>query len=125
MSNPVGELPMLLSRASEVPRDEEKTASQYLVQDTSITKAKETINTTLKRTQARAKQLRIIEWESIPRFEQSWRDKNKALLVTIFGRKDTELEFDDYNYIDFIANQLRNDKNLPAGWVDDIFARGG
>lgn len=124
MSNPVGELPMLLSRATEVPRNEEQTTSQYIVQDASIAKAEENITTTVKRTQARGKQLPIIEWECIPRFEQVWRNKNQRLLVTIFGRKDTKLEIDDYNYIEWIAQQLRNDKNVPADWVRKLLEGG-
>ena len=79
------------------------------------------MSATLQRSRARGENLQIVEWDELPSFERAWRDKNKVLLVTIYGRKDVVLHKSDVDFIDCISNELLDDGNVPAGWVRRIF----
>ena len=79
------------------------------------------MSATLERSRARGENLQIVEWDGLPSFERAWRDKNKVLLVTIYGRKDVVLDKSDVDFIDCISSELHDDGNVPAGWVRRIF----
>jgi hypothetical protein len=124
MDNPVGELPMLVSRAVASPQDPSlrHTASQSPPDDTYRAITRFNMSSTLGRSRARGETLQVVEWEQLPSFERAWRDKNQVLLVTIYGRKDIVLEKSDIDFVDCISNELHNDGNVPADWVRRIFA---
>ena len=123
MDNPVGELPMLVSRATALPQDfnPSHTASQRSLDDAYRAIARFNMSATLERSRARGESLQIVKWDDLPSFERAWRDKNQVLLVTIYGRKDVVLEKSDVDFIDCISTELRDDGNIPADWVRRIF----
>jgi hypothetical protein len=124
MDNPVGELPMLVSRAAASPQDPDSrhTASQSPLDDTYRAITRFNMSSTLGRSRARGETLQIVDWEQLPSFERAWRDKNQVLLVTIYGRKDVVLEKSDIDFVDCISNEVHNDGNVPTDWVRRIFA---
>lgn len=128
MDNPVGELPMLISRATSSPQTLHSTPSQQPVVSTSVGDAYRAITkfhmvATLQRTRNRGKQLQIIEWDKLSSFEQAWRVVNDLLLVTIYGRNDVFLSETDVAYVDCIARDLRgaSGQDVPADWIRRIF----
>lgn len=123
MDNPVGELPMLVSRVAALPQDanSSRAGSQRSLDDTYRAINRFNMSATLQRSRARGENLQIVEWDELPSFERAWRDKNKVLLVTIYGRKDVVLHKSDVDFIDCISNELLDDGNVPAGWVRRIF----
>ncbi|OSS52406.1 hypothetical protein B5807_02131 [Epicoccum nigrum] len=123
MDNPVGELPMLVSRATALPREFNPTytASQRSLDDTYRAIARFNMSSILGHSRARGETLEIVEWDELSSFERAWRDKNKVLLVTIYGRKNVVLDKSDIEFIDCISNELHDDGNVPADWVRRIF----
>jgi hypothetical protein len=133
MANPVGNLPMLVSRttlssastalssarcpsaarltlsdASAAPVNALFEASRSARASRSVTR------NILAQTRARGEMLPVIEWHSISPFERSWREQNEELLVAIYGRQDTWLSSADVAYVDCIEKEIRSN---PGHWV--------
>lgn len=128
MVNPVGELPILVSRAATSPPVLHPALSQHFVGTTSLEETyraitKVNMTAILQRTRARGEQLRIVDWEQLNSFEQAWRKVNGVLLVTIYGRQDVVLDASDIAYIDCVAAELRNASNDadPMVWIRRMF----
>lgn len=128
MENPVGELPMLVSRATSPPQALHAAHSQRQVASASLEETYRAITKVhmtelLQRTRARGEQLQIIEWDKLSSFERAWREMNELLLVTIYGRKDVALSDNDVEYIDCITSELRSnsDESSIDDWVRRIF----
>lgn len=128
MDNPVGELPMLVSRATSSPQAPYTTPSYPLLapaslEDTYRAITKVNMVALLQRTRDRGKQLQVIEWNKLSSFERAWREMNEVLLVTIYGRKDVVLGETDVAYVDCIAREVRgaSGEDVPTDWVRRIF----
>lgn len=128
MENPVGELPILVSRAVASPPALDPSSSRHPVRTSSLEntyRAITKVNMTgvLQRTRARGEQLGVIDWEKLNTFERAWRDMNEVLLVTIYGRKDVVLSRSDVAYVDCVAQELYTEANEvdPMAWVRRIF----
>lgn len=128
MNNPVGELPMLVSRAASSPQSLRTTPSQHPVasaslEDTYRAIVKYSMAGVLQRTRVRGEGLRAVDWDKLTSFERAWREMNKLLLETIYGRNDVILDETDVTYIDCIARELRNESsNLETtDWVRRMF----
>ncbi|KAF2623006.1 hypothetical protein BU25DRAFT_425260 [Macroventuria anomochaeta] len=131
MGNPVGELPMLVSRATSSPQALHTTPSQHPAAAASLEGTYRAITkvnmiAVLQRTRARGEQLQVIEWDKLTSFERAWREMNEVLLVTIYGKKDILLDDTDVAYIDCVARELRNDSTdfVFMDWVRRIFENG-
>jgi hypothetical protein len=122
MRNPVGNLPMLVSRATlsstSTARitlsDSSATPVNELLDATRSAPSRATIRAILAQTRARGEALPVIEWNSISPFERSWREQNEELLVAIYGRQDTWLGSADVTYVDCIEREIRAH---PGHWV--------
>lgn len=128
MNNPVGELPMLVSRAASSPQSLRTTSSQHRVafaslEDTYRAIIKVNMVAVLQRTRLRGEGLQAVDWDKLTSFERAWRELNELLLVTIYGRNDVILDETDVAYIDCIARELRNDSNgvESTDWVRHMF----
>ncbi|KAH6643166.1 hypothetical protein C7974DRAFT_386943 [Boeremia exigua] len=131
MSNPVGELPMLVSRANLPLPTSHQTASRNAMGTSSLDDTYRAITrvnmiAVLQRTRSRGERLQIIGWEELTSFERAWRDMNEVLLVAIYGRKDVVLDDSDVAYIDCIAGELDHQSNQPGSdeWVRQLFEDG-
>ncbi|KZM20218.1 uncharacterized protein EKO05_0003645 [Ascochyta rabiei] len=125
MENPVGELPMLVSRAMSQLHT---TASQLsvapaLLDDTYRAIIKVNMDALLQRTRARGEQLQVVEWDKLSSFERAWREMNNLVLVTVYGRNDIVLSNRDVKYIDCVSRELRGGANndVPFDWVRRMF----
>jgi hypothetical protein len=115
MRNPVGNLPMLVSRATlsstSTARitlsDSSASPVSALLEATRSVPSRATIRSILAQTRARGEALPVIEWNSISPFERSWREQNEELLVAIYGRQDTWLGSADVAYVDCIEREIR------------------
>lgn len=128
MENPVGQLPMIVSRAATssqalLPASSQHPAGSPSLEDTYRAITQVNMTAVLQRTRARGEQLRIVDWGNMSSFEQAWRNVNGVLLVTIFGRQDVLLDESDVCYIDCVARELRNAPNDadPMAWVRRMF----
>lgn len=128
MNNPVGQLPMLVSRAISSPRSLRTTASQHPLASVSLEDTYRAIITVamegvLQRTRVRGEGLRTVDWNMLTSFERAWREMNRFLLETIYGRNDVVLDEVDVTYIDRISQELRNESNSFESnvWVRRIF----
>ncbi|KAF1923697.1 uncharacterized protein M421DRAFT_9484 [Didymella exigua CBS 183.55] len=128
MNNPVGELPMLVSRAVSSPGSLQTTALQHPIasaslEDTYRAIVRVAMTGVLKRTRVRGEGLQAVDWEKLTSFERAWREMNAFLLVTIYGRLNVALDETDINYIDSIAQELRNELNNleSTDWVRRMF----
>ena len=131
MNNPVGELPMLVSRVASSTQALQTTSSQrplssVSLDDTYRAITKVNIIALLQRTRARGEGLQNIEWDKLSSFERAWREMNDILLVTVYGRKDVVLDETDVAYIDCIARELRSGSNedISPNWIRRIFEDG-
>jgi hypothetical protein len=128
MRNPVGNLPMLVSRATlsststalsnSTARitlsDSSAAPVSALLDATRSAPSRATIRAILAQTRARGEALPVVEWNSISPFERSWREQNEELLVAIYGRQDTWLGSADVAYVDCIGREIRGN---PGHWV--------
>jgi hypothetical protein len=133
MANPVGNLPMLVSRAALSSASTAISSARYsstarlTLSDASAAPvhalfeasrsafaSRNTIREILAQTRARGELLPVIEWHSISPFERSWREQNEELLVAIYGRQDTWLSSADVAYVDCIEKEIRAN---PGLWV--------
>lgn len=126
MDNPVGELPMLISRATSSPRGLHTIPSQHRLVSASLDDTYRAITKVnmvalLQRTRARGEQLHIVEWDKLTSFERAWREMNEVLLVTVYGRKDVVLADTDVAYIDCVARELCNVSDVPDDWIRCLF----
>lgn len=128
MHNPVGQLPMLVSRAVSSPRSLRSTASQHQVASASLDDTyraivKVAMDAVLRRTRRQGKALSAVDWDSLTSFERAWREMNAVLLTTIYGRTDAVLSKTDIDYIDHVADVLRNESGNAnsADWIGDMF----
>ena len=128
MENPVGELPMLVSRATSSPQALRMTSSQHPVsaasiEDTYRAIVKVNLSAQLQRTRAKGERLQAVEWDKLTSFERAWREINDVLLVTIYGRADVVLDESDISYVDCVAKELRNASGGdPAdNWIRRLF----
>lgn len=128
MDNPVGELPMLVSRAASSPQSLRTTSSLHPVafaspEDTYRAIIKVNMVAVLQRTRVRGEGLQAVDWDKLTSFERAWREMNELLLVTIYGRNDVILDETDVTYIDCIARELRNDSGdvESSDWVRHMF----
>ncbi|KAJ4991013.1 hypothetical protein SVAN01_03584 [Stagonosporopsis vannaccii] len=131
MGNPVGELPMLVSRATTSSSALQSASSQRLAGVASLEEmyraiTKVNMTAVLQRTRARGEQLQLVNWDDLSSFEQAWRKVNEVLLVTIYGRQDVFLDASDVSYIDCVARELRKAPNDadPMTWVCRMFENG-
>lgn len=129
MDNPVGEIPMLISRATTSSQALHQTASlrpmpSATLEDTYRAITKVHMTSVLKRTRARGEKLQVVDWDKLPNFERGWRNFNEIILVAIYGRKDVKLEPDDVDFIDCICVELRNGEKI-ADWVRRMFEADG
>jgi hypothetical protein len=128
MENPVGQLPMLVSRAVSSPQSLRSTASQHPVASASLEDTYRAIievamDAVLKRTRDRGEGLQVVDWDNMTSFERAWREMNALLLVTIYGRTDVFLEETDITYVDRVAEVLRNEASdfKSMDWVRRMF----
>jgi hypothetical protein len=117
MQNPVGTLPMLVTRAT-LSSDSAAPVSALLESCRSSRGSGAAIKRILEQTRARGDALPVIEWKSISAFERSWRELNEELLVAIYGRQDTWLSAADVAYVDCIGKEFRA---RPGHWVLQCF----
>jgi hypothetical protein len=117
MQNPVGALPMLVSRAT---LSEESAAPVGALVEScrSTSGSRDTIREILEKTRARGEMLPVLEWKSMSAFERSWREIKEELLVAIYGRQDTWLSSADVAYVDCIEKEFRA---RPEHWVLECF----
>jgi hypothetical protein len=73
----------------------------------------------LGQTRARGETLESVDWQTLSPFERAWREVNEDLLISIYGRQDTELTALDVEYVDLIARELR--ESASARWVHEVF----
>ncbi|KAJ4316707.1 hypothetical protein N0V94_005320 [Neodidymelliopsis sp. IMI 364377] len=130
MNNPVGELPMLLSRVTSPPEGMDEATSHSVATSIShedIYRAITTVNmaSLLQRTRARGDQLQVIDWAKLSSFERAWREMNEIFISTIYGRKDVVLTDEDVEYIDCVVRVLRSghDDIASSNWVRRMFER--
>ena len=128
MDNPVGELPMLVSRATSSPQALHIAPFQHPIataslEDTYRAITKVNLGALLQRTRTKGERLQTVEWDKLTSFECAWREMNEALLVTIYGRADVVLDESDITYIDCVARELRNgsDRSTTSDWIRRIF----
>lgn len=128
MDNPVGQLPMLISRAISSPQSlhtaiSQQSAVSASVDDTYRAIVKVAMDAVLHRTRKQGKGLSIIDWDGLTSFERAWREMNAVLLIAIYGRKDVVLTEADIDYIDRVAEVLRNESgNVDSkDWVRRMF----
>ncbi|KAF3037948.1 hypothetical protein E8E12_005354 [Didymella heteroderae] len=128
MDNPVGQLPMLVSRAVSSPHSLRTTRSQHPVASASLEDTYRAIvqvamDAVLQRTRSQAKGLPPVDWNRLTSFERAWREMNALLLVTIYGRTDAVLTETDIDYIDRVAEVLRNESadTESTNWVRRMF----
>jgi hypothetical protein len=133
MANPVGNLPMLVSRATlssastalssawntstaRLTLSDASAApvNALLEASRSARASSNVIRNILAQTRARGEMLPVIEWHTISPFERSWREQNEELLVAIYGRQDTWLSSADVTYVDCIEKEI---KSNPGHWV--------
>lgn len=77
-----------------------------------------TLRELLEKTRAHGVTFPVMDWASMSAPERSWRENNGMLLVSIYGRQDTELSDEDVAYVDSIAKQLATEEGK---WLFDIF----
>jgi hypothetical protein len=128
MDNPVGALPMLVSRATSSSQVLHIAPSQHPVvtaslEDTYRAITKVNLSALLQRTRTKGERLQAIEWDKLTSFERAWREMNDVLLVIIYGRADVVLDESDITYIDCVARELRNgsDESTTNDWIRRIF----
>ena len=120
MQNPVGELPILISRATA--HAESAVPSTYIAEAyRTITKAH--IIGVLQQIRHQSSHLPVVDWDDLPTFERAWREVNEQLLVSIYGRRDILLTDEDVQYVDCISRELRGGK-YSSDWVRNIFQSG-
>lgn len=100
MANPVGLLPMAVSR----PASSSSTASLRAV---------------LQRTRGLGDTLPLVTRESLSAFERSWRQANGGLLGAVFGRRGVVLRDEDVEFLDVVAGALRAGGE-EVEWVREI-----
>lgn len=129
MDNPVGRLPMLVSRAVSSPQSIRTSTSQHPVASASLDDTyraivKVAMDAVLQRTRKQGKRLPSVDLDSLTSFERAWREMNAVLLTTIYGRTDAVLSKDDIDYIDRIAEVLRSESAgvESTDWVRHMFA---
>jgi hypothetical protein len=130
MNNPVGELPMLISRVTSSPGNMNEATSHSVATSIShedIYRAITTVNmaSLLQRTRARGDQLQVIDWSKLSSFERAWREMNEVFISTIYGRKDVVLTDEDVEYVDCVAREVRSchDDITSSNWIRRIFER--
>ncbi|KAF1914308.1 hypothetical protein BDU57DRAFT_549510 [Ampelomyces quisqualis] len=111
MSNPVGLLPMHVSRATTARSSISSTNSAPPVGSLaaaiqSISYSANMVRNILHDTRARGEQLPSINWTNMSPFERSWRESNEELLVGIYGRVDTWLSTADVAFVDCVGTEL-------------------
>lgn len=120
MHNPVGRLPMSISRTASLA---ESGASSAPVGDVYRAVAEANIHKLLERTRNHGAQLPSVNFNAIPPFERAWREVNEQLLVTIYGRVDVLLTDEDVQYLDCISREFKSG-TYASDWVRDIFRPG-
>jgi hypothetical protein len=131
MRNPVGELPMLISRAaSPLSSPELPTMTPPLPApgSQSVAEAYHAITkvhmiSLLEKTRARGAQLPRVDWNILSSFEAGWREDNGHLLVSIYGAQDVVLTHHDVEYVNCIARELYSGVGGTSSndWVLCIF----
>ncbi|KAF3048977.1 hypothetical protein E8E11_009010 [Didymella keratinophila] len=128
MDNPVGQLPMLVSRAVSSPQSLRTTTSQHPValaslDDTYRAIIKVAMDAVLQRTRRQGKELSNVDWHSLTSFERAWREMNAVLLMTIYGRTDAVLTMTDIDYVDHVAEVLRSESDNAGSmdWIRHMF----
>lgn len=128
MDNPVGQLPMLVSRAVSSPHSLRTTTSQHPVASASLDDTyraivKVAMDAVLQRTRKQGKGLSSVDWDSLTSFERAWREINAVLLMTIYGRTDAVLTKTDIDYVDRVAEVLRDGSADvdSVDWIRHIF----
>lgn len=123
MHNPVGELTMLVGRATASSRAINPLHSMTIASPENTYRAitKVHMASVLKRTRSRGEQLQVVDWKKLPNFERAWRNSNKTIIEAIYGRKDVKLEKDDCDFIDCIAMELREGEGTENDWVRRVF----
>ncbi|KAH7390904.1 hypothetical protein DE146DRAFT_663066, partial [Phaeosphaeria sp. MPI-PUGE-AT-0046c] len=84
----------------------------------SFTTTPAAIRNMLEETRAYGETLLTMDWTKMSAFEKSWRASNEVLLVSIYGRQDTELRDEDVAHVDAIAKQLAAKE---VQWLLEIF----
>ncbi|OAL54162.1 hypothetical protein IQ07DRAFT_629267 [Pyrenochaeta sp. DS3sAY3a] len=100
MANPVGLLPMAVSR----PASSSSAASLRAV---------------LQRTRGLGATLPLVSRESLSVFERSWRQANGGLLAAVFGPRGVVLRDEDVEFLDAVAGTLRVGGE-EVEWVREI-----
>jgi hypothetical protein len=114
MQNPVGALPMIVSRAT-TPHP----VASLVEACRAITFHANHIRNLLEQTRTRGEHLPLTNLDTVTAFERAWRELNEELLISIYGNCDVELEVDDVRYVDCIAKELR--ESPEAHWVLELF----
>ncbi|KAH7394535.1 hypothetical protein BKA66DRAFT_567470 [Pyrenochaeta sp. MPI-SDFR-AT-0127] len=120
MQNPVGELPMSISRATSIL---EPGVSSNSVPELYRAVTEAQIREILERTRGQGAQLPTVDWKALFPFERAWREVNEQLLVAIYGRRDVLLTNPDVQYVDCISRVLK-DGNGASGWLLKMFQQG-
>lgn len=131
MKNPVGVLPMLISRAispSPATKPTPKTRPRPTHTSTSVSEAYRAITKiqmteTLKKTRARGAKLPKVDWDSLSPADQEWRKENKMILISIYGSRDVMLTQHDMDYVNCISQEVRSDGDEVSAneWVLRVF----
>ncbi|KAH7086009.1 hypothetical protein BKA63DRAFT_30819 [Paraphoma chrysanthemicola] len=127
MQNPVGQLPMTTIRVltrldAAVNTGDINTSSTTAALATAYRTVAADIarlRDLLGQTRARGETLESVDWQTLSPFERAWREVNEDLLISIYGRQDTELTALDVEYVDLIARELR--ESASARWVHEVF----
>jgi len=118
MHNPVGALPMVVAQATTTNESIHPVAV-LLQACTIVTEQAARIKGILEQTRDRGDQLPVANWDSMSKFERSWRSDREELLIAIYGRHDTWLSEEDVEYVDLMWMELR--ASPSATWVLDLF----
>jgi hypothetical protein len=118
MHNPVGRLPLTTMRVL-TRLDAASTTGELATAYRTVAAELERIRHLLGQTRARGETLGSVEWRALSPFERTWREVNEDLLISIYGRQDTELAAEEVEYVDLIARELR--ESGSARWVHELF----
>jgi hypothetical protein len=111
--NPVGVLPMLVSRMSTPPQLSSSQADMWRHY------TKNHMSELLEKTRARGSKLARVDWDALSPFERTWREVNDDLLVAIYTRVDVVLTAEDVQYVECIVKELADPR--AAEWARLIF----
>tara|TARA_R110002003_G_scaffold279_16_gene18145 strand:- start:11085 stop:11462 length:378 start_codon:yes stop_codon:yes gene_type:complete len=118
MHNPVGRLPLTTMRVL-TRLDAASTTGELATAYRSVAVELQRIRHLLGQTRARGETLGSVEWRALAPFERTWREVNEDLLISIYGRQDTELTAEEVEYVDLIARELR--ESASARLVHELF----